>query len=140
MGGQYWNPKFGYSKLQTEIVLSTLEAEYITLSWRMMDLVSDRNLVLELRDNISLELDSVGLVSKIREDNIETQHLDNSKDPPMSSRTNRIGINYHWFRFKIRLDEIEINRIGTKDQRADLFKKGLTRYEFEQKCKLIMVW
>ena len=74
-------PIYWISKLQTEIVLSTLEAEYITLSWRMMDLVSDRNLVLELRDNISLEFDSVGLVSKAWEDNIRIQNLASSKGP-----------------------------------------------------------
>ena len=58
----------------------------------------------------------------------------------MSSRTKHILIKYHWFRSNVRPKEIEINRIGTKEQRVDLFTKGLARFEFEQKRKMIMGW
>ena len=58
----------------------------------------------------------------------------------MYSRTKQIDSKHHWFRSKIQPNEIEINRIGTKEQRSDLCIKGLTRFEFESKRKLIMGW
>ena len=83
-------------------------------------------------------MNGIGLVSMVWEDNIETQNLPNSEGLLMSSRKNHIGIKYHWFRSNVRLREIEVNSIGTKEQRADLFTKGLTRFEFEQKRRMIM--
>ena len=81
----------------------------------MRELVSARNLVLELKQRTGLDLKGVGLVSKAWEDNIGTQNLANSKGPLMSSRTKHIGIKYHWFRSKVQPNMIEINRIGTKE-------------------------
>ena len=49
-------PIFGSSKLQTEIALSTLEAEYIVLSQGTRELVSASNLVMELKRNTTLDL------------------------------------------------------------------------------------
>ena len=89
------------SKLQTEIALSTLEAEYIALSQGMRELVLERNLVLELRKNTNLNLKQVGLVSKTWEDKIGTQNLANSKELLMSLITKHMGIKYHWFQSKI---------------------------------------
>ena len=131
----YWN-----SKLQSEIALSTLEAEYIALSQGMRELVSARRLVLELGESMDMDLKSVSQVSKVWEDNVGTQNLANSKGPLMTSRTKHIGIKYHWFRSKIQPTSIDILRIDTKQQRADMFTKGLTRFEFEVKRKLVMGW
>ena len=131
----YWS-----SKLQSEIALSTLEAEYIALSQGMRELVSARRLVLELGERMNMDLKSVSQVSKAWEDNVGTQNLANSKGPLMTSRTKHIGIKYHWFRSKIQPNSIDILRIETKQQRADIFTKGLTRFEFEMKRKLVMGW
>ena len=57
---------------KTEIALSTLEAEYIALNQGMRELVSTRNLVLELIHITGLDLKGVGLVSKAWEDNVGT--------------------------------------------------------------------
>ena len=107
-------PFFWSSKLQTDIALSTLEAEYIALSQGMKKLVASRNLVLELRERLSLDLNDIVLVSKAWEDNIGTQNLSNSKGPLVSSRTKHIGIKYHWLRSNVSHKEIEINSIGRK--------------------------
>ena len=128
------------SKLQSEIALSTLEAEYIALSQGMRELVSARRLVLELGERMNMDLKTVSKVSKAWEDNVGTQNLANSKGPLMTSRTKHIGIKYHWFRSLIQPNSIDILRIDTKQQRADIFTKGLTRYEFEVKRKLVMGW
>jgi len=58
----------------------------------------------------------------------------------MTARTKHIGIKYHWFRSEIKPNEIEILRVSTDLQRADIFTKGLTRFEFEDKRKLVMGW
>ena len=127
------------SKLQSEIALSTLEAEYIALSQGMRDLVSARRLMAELGERMSYKLNKVSHVSKVWEDNTGTQNLANSKGPLMTSRTKHIGIKYHWFRSMIGPDIGKLC-IDTKEQRAYIFTKGLTRYNFEQICKRVMGW
>ena len=120
--------------------MSTLEAEYIALSQGMRDLVSARRLIAELGKRMNYKLAKVSHVSKVWEDNTGTQNLANSKGPLMTSRTKHIGIKYHWFRSMIKPSEIEICRIDTKEQRADIFMKGLTRFNFEQIRKRVMGW
>ena len=46
------------SKLQSEITLSTFEGEYIALSQGMRDLVSAKNMVLELAVKMNMDLKS----------------------------------------------------------------------------------
>ena len=89
---------------------------------------------------MNYDLKSVSNVSKVWEDNVGTQNLANRKGPLMTSRTKHIGIKYHWFRSKIQPNIIIILHIDTKQQRAEIFTKGLTRYEFEVKRKLVMGW
>ena len=127
------------SKLQTEIALSTLEAEYIALSQGMRDLVSARRLMAELGERMNYKIDYISHISKVWEDNTGAQNLANSKGPLMTSRTKHIGIKYHWFRSMIG-PTIKMLRIDTKDQRADMFTKGLTRYNFEQNRLRVMGW
>ena len=86
------------------------------------------------------DLKSVSNVSKVWKYNIGTQNLANSKGPLMMSRTKHIGIKYHWFRSKIQPNSIAFLRIDMKQQREDMFTKGLTWYEFEAKHKLVMGW
>ena len=49
------------SKLQTEIALSTLEAEYIALSQSMRELLPLRRLLQEVGKNLNLDLLNQGL-------------------------------------------------------------------------------
>ena len=127
------------SKLLAEIALSTLEAEYIALSQGMRDFVSVRRLITKLGEKMDYKLDKVSHVSNVWEDNTGTQNLANSKGPIMKSRTKHIGIKYHWFTSMIG-PQIEILRIATKEQRADISTKGLTRFNFEQTRKRVMGW
>ena len=79
-------------------------------------------------------------VSKVWEDNTGTENLANSKGPLMTPITKHISIKYNWFRSMIKPKEIEVLRIGTKDQQAIIFTKGLTRFNFEQARKRVMGW
>ena len=133
-------PIFWSSKLQSEIALSTLEAEYIALSQGMRELVFTRRLVIELSAQMHFDLKGVSNVATAWEDNIGAQNLATGKGPLMSSRTKHIGIKYHWFREMIQKSVIEVVRIPTKEQRADIFTKGLTRFPYEYQRKLLMGW
>ena len=93
----------------------------------MRDLVSARHLMAELGQQMDYKLAKVSHVPKVWEDNTGTQNLANSKGPLMTSRTKHIEIKYHWFRSMMKPSEIEIRRIDTEVQRADIFTKGLTR-------------
>ena len=87
-----------------------------------------------------LHMQGISFVCKAWEDNTCTENLANSKGPLMTSRTKHIGIKYHWFRYMIRENEIEVNRIDTKYQKADMFTKGLTRFLFENVRYQVMGW
>lgn len=94
---------------------------------------------LELSARMDLDLKDVVAVSKAWEDNTGTRKLANSKGPLMTARIKHISIKYHWFRSKIQPDVIEAKRIQTYHQRVDIFTKGLTRFPFEEKRK-VMGW
>ena len=80
-------PIFWSSKLQTEIALSTLEAEYIALSQGMRELVAARGLLVELTQQMDFKIANMSYVCKAWEDNTGTQNLANSKGPLMTTRT-----------------------------------------------------
>ena len=56
----------------------------------------------------------------------------------MTPRSKHIAVKYHWFRSHLQEGEIEVRRIDTKVQKADIFTKGLARREFEDKRSMIM--
>ena len=88
---------------------------------------------------MNYKLANVLYVFKVWEDNTRTQNLVNSKGPLITSRNKYIAIKYRWFRTLIS-PQIEILRIDTKKQRADIFTKGLTRFNFEQARKRVTCW
>ena len=57
----------------------------------------------------------------------------------MTPRTKHIAVKYHWFKSHLR-DGIEIKKIDTSIQKADIFTKGLKVVEFEKKRFMIMGW
>ena len=89
----------------------------------MRELVSAQRLLFELASRMKYDLRDISHVSKVWEDNTETKNLANSKGPLMTPRTKYIGIKYYWIRSMIKPKEIEVLRIDTKDQCADIFTK-----------------
>jgi hypothetical protein len=132
------------SKMQTEIALSTTEAEYIALSAAMRDVIPVRALLNELSDHGLIQ--HIG-TSKVRctvfEDNASCLEL--ALAPKMRPRTKHINIKYHHFRSHIHSDQnpdgtITIQHVGTKDQTADIFTKPLTIVPFEHLRAKLMGW
>ena len=83
------------------------------------------------------DMSDVSLVCKAWEDNAGTENLANIKGPLMNRQTKHIGMKYHWFIPRIKAKEIEVLRIDTKQQKANMFTKGVTKFNFEQIRKLV---
>ena len=118
------------SKLQTEIALSTTEAEYISLSMATRSLLHILHLIQELKDHeIDLVLPKTEVHAKCFEDNAGCLEL--ATAPKLRPRTRHIAIKYHHFLSHVKNDEnpngiLELKYTQSEDQQADLFTKALT--------------
>ena len=57
------------SKLMTAIALSTMEAEYMALSFGMRELIGNRQLIQEIQKNMQIIRSQISEISKVFEDN-----------------------------------------------------------------------
>lgn len=151
-------PLLWVSKMQTQIALSTMEAEYIALSQSMRDLIPIRQLLHEIMtvvftkpSNIvyhshSKAFDDVkheSLPSNIEQSTVYEDNqacLKFARTAQLSPRTKHIGVPYHWFRSKVETLDIRIEPISTTKQLADPFTKGLSLVPFELSRRAIMGW
>jgi hypothetical protein len=117
------------SKLQTQIALSSTEAEYIALSQSLRDAIPIMQFLEELKthgfDVFSTE---PKVYCKAFEDNSGALEL--ARLPKMRPRTKHINLKYHHFREHVRLGKIFIYPISTHDQLADIFTKPLPQNTF----------
>lgn len=114
----YWS-----SKLQTEITLSTTEAEYVCLSQSLRTTISLMRFFKELQQRIpSMSRDKPVVHCTAFEDNNGAIEL--AKAPKMRPRTKHINIKYHHFRSHVG-KSLTISKIDTADQLADLGTKPL---------------
>ena len=126
-------PVYWSSKLQNEIALSTLEAEYIVLSTAMQEMLPMQRLFQEIRSVVNLKLEEKGLLLLvIFEDN--TGVLELAMLPKLTLQmkhiTDHIG----------EKKGIRIAKIDTKFQKADTIIKGLPFENFGQIHGLMMRW
>ena len=87
----YWS-----SKLQTEIALSTAEAEYIALSQSLREVIPLMTLMLEINKVFPLHIDLPNFYCKIWEDNQSCIAM--TQKQKFSPRTKHIALKYHHFR------------------------------------------
>jgi hypothetical protein len=142
------------SKMQTQIALNTMEAEYIALSRSMRDLIPIREVLKEIMTIVFQTDPSISYhsYSKAFEDTkhgtipSSTVYEDNqflyetARMPKLTQRTKHIGVPYHWFRTKVESLEIQIETIDTKHQLADQFTKGLPVDQFRSARLAFMGW
>ena len=143
------------SKLQTQIALSTMEAEYIALSTALREVIAIRAILKEIYATVvtgsrtpnkyTFFAKSFGSFGKVKlaptivhEDNSACRQF--AMMPKMNPRTKHIAIPYHFFRQYVEENEILVQAIGTDDQLADQFTKGLGRIKFERARKALMGW
>jgi hypothetical protein len=132
-------PLLWKSFLQTEISLSTLEAEYAALSNSLKSLLPLKRLIEELISVMQLPK-ALGTTVKARafEDNQGAYYL--ATNQRLTNRTKYFLLGYHWFWSNFKKKELKIYKINTKDQKADYFTKGLDPDSFEANRKSVQGW
>ncbi|MGH7974068.1 MAG: Ty1/Copia family ribonuclease HI [bacterium] len=131
-------PILWVSKLQTEIALSTTEAEYVALSQSMRDVLPTQRLIIEILEFFKLALDATTTRSTVFEDNAGALTL--AHTPAMTARSKHYGIKYHFFREHVRRGTVLIKKVNSEFQKADIFTKGLGSIKFRNIRKLLIGW
>ena len=126
------------SKLQTEIALSTAEAEYIALSQAMREVLPLMELLKEVDLVFKLHLPKPKIHCKVFEDNNSCIAM--AEAVKFSPRTKHIALKYHHFRRFVKDLTIKIFPIDTKEQTADIFTKPLDEALFVHLRKKLMGW
>jgi hypothetical protein len=127
------------SKLQTEIALSTTEAEYMALSMAMRELIPLVRLFTEAKKKgIDVDVNKAVIKCTVFEDNegaaeIATVHK-------FRSRTKHIHLKYHHFREHVKSGLVRIEKVSTEAQLADVFTKPLGLVLFLRHRLSIMGW
>ena len=127
------------SKLQTQIALSSCEAEYISLSQSLRDTLPIMNLMQELKDR---EFEDGYYKPKVHcrlfEDN--TGALALATVPRIRPRTKHINLVYHHFREAVREGLVDIIYTNTKEQIGDMFTKPLAQNDFVKFRRRLLGW
>jgi len=130
-------PVFWSSKLQTEVALSTTEAEHIAASMALRELIPMMELMMELKNRGFDFLTTAPKVHcKLFEDNSGAIELLRVKK--MRSRTKHINIKYHFFRSYC--DRITVVPISSEAQPSDFLTKSLPLVDFVRHRKFMMGW
>ena len=114
-----------FSRLQTEIALSTTEAEYIALSTAAREVLPLRELIMELKDILNIPEAELVIRCTLFEDNKGAEEL--AKVPKNRPRTKHIATKYHHFREHVKNGTLLVKRIETSKQLADIFTKVLSK-------------
>ena len=134
-------PVLWKSRIQTEIALSTMEAEYIALSTVMRSLIQLRSLLFEIDGAFDLGLSSrVSTISTVFEDNRACRILATTDPPRLTPRSKSLAVKYHWFRTHLSEDTIVIKDVPSDLQKGDGFTKPLAYEKFLTFRKSICGW
>ena len=129
------------SGLQSETALSTMEAEYISLSKALRVLLPLRIVLDEVSTSLHLKHDPHSFIkSTIYEDNQACLLLATSDPPKMTPRSKSIAVKYHWFREHLEPGVIDIQPIASAEQLADIFTKPLAPAPFLHLRKQLLGW
>ena len=132
------------SKLQDLCALSTVEAEYISLSHATRQVLFILHLLEELKENkLAFELPITNVYAKCFEDNAGC--LDVAQTPKLRPRTKHIAVKYHHFRSHVKTQEnptgvLHLHWISTHEQQGDIFTKPLGPKQFLKLRNLICGW
>jgi hypothetical protein len=131
-------PLIWVSKMQSEISLSTVEAEYIALSQSMRDILPLLDQMKEMNSIFGDKDTKPTVHCTLFEDNNGALEL--AKAPRYRPRTKHIAIKYHHFREHVKKGAVSIEPIDTKEQIADQFTKGLQNAVFEYLRFKLLGW
>ena len=125
-----------------------MEAEYIAFSHSMRELIGIRQILKDIHEHVFNNSICHPVYSTKHKYGIpqSTVYEDNEAClkfatlPKMSPRTNQITIPYHFFRSKVQNLENKVISVGTDEQLADQFTKGLSQVKFEYARKNLIGW
>ena len=127
------------SKLQTQVALSTTEAEYITLSMALREVIPIMELIKEMKEQGFDDMQSICMVHCVAfEDNSGTLIL--ATEHKLRPRAKHINCQYHHFRQYINSGEIVTKDIHTTLQRADMLTKPNNLMDLLRHRKATMGW
>jgi hypothetical protein len=123
-------PILWHSRKQTIVSLSTTEAEYVAAHDVVREIAWLRGLMVELGfENTS--------PTPVYVDNTAAEHL--IKNPQSQNRTKHIDVKFHFVRELFANGEIDILRVSTGQQLADLLTKALPKNAFINLCSLLNI-
>ncbi len=127
------------SQLQSEISLSTLEAEYSALSSALRTLLPLRSMLVELIEGLQLPDTRISTVKcQVFEDNNGALLL--ATNQRITNRTKYFQVKWHFFWCHVCDGTIAIIKVDTQEQWADMLTKGLNRERFERVRRLVQGW
>ena len=137
-------PLLWVSKLQTETSISTMMAEYVALSSAMRDMLPLKRMVKEVAKVVTGD-ENVRVVTKsdVFEDN--NGALTVATSPRITPQSKFFAVKLHFFKEHVQTKqnpggEIEIQKIETQNQLADIMTKGLVEEKFVPLRDRLMGW
>jgi Reverse transcriptase (RNA-dependent DNA polymerase) len=132
-------PLIWASQLQTEITLSSTEAEYIGLSKSLRETIPIMNILQEMKAmKYKIGITHPKVHCKVFEDN--SGALEMAKVHKFRPRTKHINIKYHHFRSYVNDDSISIHPITSENNPADMLTKGLGVNKLKANRFRVMGW
>ena len=130
-------PLIWKSQLQASMACSTLEAEYTALSYALKALIPLKRMLLESAEHLSLPSEITSTIrARVFEDNQGAYLL--ATNHRITNRTRYFLNKWHWF--WDHSGEFQMEKIDSKNQRADYCTKALTREPFEHNRFLVQGW
>ena len=136
-------PVLWKSRLQTEIALSTMEAEYVALSTSCRDLFPIIDLTKEICSIFKMDIainNTADMHIRVHEDNVGALTLGKLEPRRTTPWSKHYAIKYHWFREHIGPCRVQLVHISSNDQLGNLFTKGLSRVQFARLGKKLNGW
>jgi hypothetical protein len=129
------------SKLQTDIATSTMEAEYSALSMALRAAIPLLHVVKYVVTSFGETKDVVvKFLTTVHEDNQGALRLGKMEPGRNTPRSKFYAIKHHWFRSWLKPNEIELEYIESKKQKADILTKSLPLVDFERCRNLSCGW
>jgi hypothetical protein len=127
------------SKLQSDVALSTTEAEYNALSTSLREVIHLMQLVEEAKELGWTTFTGVPSVHcTVFEDN--SGCLEMARLPKMRPRTKHLCVRLHHFRERVRKKQISIKHVESKYQLADMLTKPQPEALFATQCNSVLQW
>jgi hypothetical protein len=120
------HPISWWSRLMKFVVLSSTEAEYGGAAYT----IKEADYIRELFEDLSVSLDLLVL----RMDNRSAIQI---AEAVTTRKSKHIDVRFHIVRERVSKGRLKISWVSTDDNDADIFTKGLTRYKFQEKFKLM---